>query len=45
MLHTPHALAAVVASLVSASALADSFTTLTMPTLNTNMRTWTDGSV
>jgi hypothetical protein len=45
MLRTRLALAAVVASAVAASALADSFTELTMPTLNTNMRTWTDGSV
>jgi PEP-CTERM motif-containing protein len=45
MLRTRLALAAAVASAVSASALADSFTPLTMPTLNTNMRTFTDGSV
>ena len=45
MLRTRLALAAVVTSAVSASALADSFTPLTMPTLNTNMRTFTDGSV
>jgi hypothetical protein len=45
MLRIRLALAAVIASAVSASALADSFMTLTMPTLNTNMRTWTDGSV
>jgi PEP-CTERM motif len=45
MLRTRFALAAVVASAVSSSALADSFTPLTMPTLNTNMRTFTDGSV
>lgn len=45
MLQTRLALVAVVASAVSASALADSFTELTMPTLNTNMRTFTDGSV
>ena len=38
-------LAAVIASAVPLSALADSYTELTMPTLNTNMRTWTDGSV
>jgi hypothetical protein len=45
MLRSRVALAAVVASVVSASALADSFTELTMPTLNTNMRTFTDGIV
>ena len=45
MLRTGLALAVVVTSAVSASALADSFTPLTMPTLNTNMRTFTDGSV
>src|ERR1700741_4833875 len=45
MLRTRFALVAVVASAVSSSALADSFTPLTMPTLNTNMRTFTDGSV
>ena len=45
MLHTRLALAAVVASVISASALADSFTELTMPTLNTNMRNFTDGGV
>jgi hypothetical protein len=45
MLRTRLALAAVVASAVSTSALASSFTPLTMPTLNTNMRTFTDGSV
>jgi hypothetical protein len=45
MLGTRFALAAVVASAVSTSALADSFTPLTMPTLNTNMRAFTDGSV
>ena len=39
------ALAAVLASAIPALALADSFTELTMPTLNTNMRTFTDGSV
>ena len=45
MLRTRLALAAVVASAVSTSALANSFTELTMPTLNTNMRVFTDGSV
>jgi PEP-CTERM motif len=45
MLPTRLALAAVVASAVPASALANSFTELTMPTLNTNMRTFTDGIV
>jgi hypothetical protein len=45
MLRTRFVLAAVVASAVSTSALANSFTPLTMPTLNTNMRTFTDGSV
>jgi hypothetical protein len=45
MLQTRLAIAAVVASAVPASALANSFTELTMPTLNTNMRTFTDGSV
>jgi hypothetical protein len=45
MLQTRFVLTAVIASAVSASALADSFTELTMPTLNTNMRTFTDGSV
>jgi hypothetical protein len=45
MFRTRFALAAAVASAVSTSALADSFTTLTMPTLNTNMRTFTDGGV
>lgn len=45
MLRTRLALAGVVMSALSASALADSFTPLTMPTLNTNMRTFTDGSV
>jgi hypothetical protein len=45
MLQTRLALAAVMASAVPFSVLADSFTELTMPTLNTNMRTWTDGSV
>jgi hypothetical protein len=39
------ALTAMAAAAVSASALADSYATLTMPTLNTDMRTWTDGSV
>lgn len=45
MLQTRLALAAVIASAVPLAALADSFTELTMPTLNANMRTWTDGSV
>jgi hypothetical protein len=45
MLRTRVALAAMIASAVSSLVLADSFTELTMPTLNTNMRTWTDGSV
>jgi hypothetical protein len=45
MLRTRFALAAVVATAASASALASSFTPLTMPTLNTNMRAFTDGSV
>jgi PEP-CTERM motif len=45
MLPTRLALAAVVASAVPASALANSFTELTMPTLNTNMRTFTDGII
>ena len=45
MLRTHFALAAAVASAVATSALANSFTPLTMPTLNTNMRTFTDGSV
>lgn len=45
MLQTRLAIAAIVASAVPLAALADSFTELTMPTLNTNMRTWTDGGV
>ena len=45
MLRTRFAIAAMVASAVSTSALGNSFTQLTMPTLNTNMRAFTDGSV
>lgn len=45
MAQTRLALAALIASVVPASTLANSFTELTMPTLNTNMRTFTDGSV
>jgi PEP-CTERM motif len=45
MFRTRFALAAVVACTVPTLVLANSFTELAMPTLNTNMRTFTDGSV
>lgn len=45
MFRTHLAIAALAASGVAASALADSFLELQMPTQNTNMRTWTDGIV